>query len=170
MLDVLRTVGLRRRSVAAPHGPDEDVFGSVFEVDELDDLRPVPAFFGPQRVRGDGGQPLFEDPMPRDGQQTVAAHPSGNFVLAAGDGKDYAGIPADGLCQGVVRGRVARVQRHDEINPLSPWKAFEIDDLLPAERKTVQTKLPRKPFASLHNAGVTVQPDDGDLAAVNDGE
>lgn len=67
-------------------------------------------------VRGQAGKLFVQDTVLLQRFQLGRLDLSGQFVLAAGDGEDDGRLRGDCLGEGVIRGRVARVKRHGEVD------------------------------------------------------
>ena len=102
-------------------GPDQQVFGGVAQVDELQHLHLIaPAFqqLGPHRVGGQGAEPLLEDAVRGHGRQGVGFDSEVQLMLAAGHRQNVPCAPLHGVPQGVIGGGVAGVEGDDHVGGL----------------------------------------------------
>ena len=117
LIDTVLDVARRQRLCAADCA-DQQVFGRVRGVDELDDVGAVTGLFEHSRAEGVGRhrcQPFAKDAVPGEQGQRVALHLRGQFVLTAGRGEDDVSVRAHRLRKGVVCRRVARMQGDREM-------------------------------------------------------
>jgi hypothetical protein len=126
------------RACAGMPGDDQLVFQRVFPADEFGDRHLVAMRFELQAAQGVGHlaaefagvdrmPPEFRQRRPGQGFVLLAAQHGGDFGLAAGDEDDELRLLVQGEADGVVGGRIAGVQRGDDVDrsgrPASRWRS-----------------------------------------------
>ena len=139
----------------------------MVQIDELQNLSSVACTFqgfSSQGVRRQRGDPLFENSVLQDQLKRVRLNRLRHFMLAARHSQDDLGLPAHGLSQGLIRGCIAGVQRHSQIDWLTE---LDSSDGCGPELDSRDLELLTQSAAGLQNPGVLIDGHDLNFALMN---